>query len=146
MWWSWACALGLKSRTRTRSHAGTGDATAEKLRKRNREKFNVLNFSRLVKACCVARARVATHAILTVRWRRDIFEKLICQKIVQVAAALYNSMHFFAVLCKTATWNGQFQSLMENMRTRERTTANFPFLSEQWTLSLQIELLESLAT
>ena len=36
------------------------------------------------------------------------------------ARALYVFVHFFAVLCKTTTWNDQIQGFVENVSTRRR--------------------------
>ena len=53
------------------SHPHTGDSTAEKIA----EKIARNSTCWIFRACRVASARVATHAIFTARCRRDIFKK-----------------------------------------------------------------------
>ena len=66
----------------------TGDATVQKSQKKIAKNSKCRIFCDKIQVCPVACARVATHAILTVRWRRDILEKSHRKhKIALVAAA-----------------------------------------------------------
>ena len=73
-----------------------------------------------------------THSIRDLkqrRWRRQRQRREtidLMSKNNRSARAFYILVHFFAVLCKTTTWNNQILGFLENMSTRRWV---FHFLS-----------------
>ena len=75
------------------------------------------------------------------RWQRQRHKKIgLMSKNNRSARAFYIFVHFFAVLCKTTTWNDQIQGFVENVNTRPRLIFIF-FLNLNATLACEQALL-----
>ena len=89
-------------------------------------------------------AMLDTRELKQWRWRRQRKRHKtigLMSKNNRSARAFYILVHFFAVLCKTTTWNDQILGFLENVV--EHTTVNFSFSFLTWTPFLPIWFLDS---